>query len=311
MKAYWIAAVLVCMVVNPVSAQAQTSPIEWSFGGELNLAPSVLDEQPRIYDNFNTNFRFTYGIFHLIADVSLLNDEKYSPDEVYWLGRYFYLNQGGILLDFDLLSLKVGRLIHRDFLDTPYSLFISSEDLPAVQADITFHGGPFTYESRWIRLNTRSTQGYPDRGANYKVFALQVGDVRFGLQDSAVYTHRVFDEEYFFSPIPHILTQMSRYAGKPWSEDANDNTITGLFLDWRKPLFYLYTQFLVDDFSIDFLIPDFLRDKFEGRDTKIPSKLAWSLGGAFNRLDVEPSERPHCRWSRDVPAPTRTAQADL
>lgn len=111
--------------------------------------------------------------------------------------------------------------------------------------------------------------------------------MRLGLQDSAVYTDRAFDEEYFFSPIPHILTQMSRYAGKPWSEDSNDNSLTGLFFDWRKPLFYIYAQWLIDDLSADFLIPEFLRDEFGG-ERRIPQKWAWSLGGyydfAFGRL---------------------------
>jgi hypothetical protein len=80
---------------------------------------------------------------------------------------------------------------------------------------------------------------------------------------------------------------MSRYAGKPWSEDSNDNSLTGLFFDCRKTLFYIYAQWLIDDLSADFLIPEFLRDEFGG-EKRIPQKWAWSLGGyydfAFGRL---------------------------
>ena len=288
MKACWLTAAILVAAVTPVFGQYQQNPIEWSFGAELNLAPSVLNENPRLYDNLNTGVRYTYGFFNLLADLSLRNDLKYSPDEPYWLGRYFYIDQGGILLDFDLISLDFGRLIHRDFLETPYSLFISSEDLPAVQADLTFQAGFFTYESRWFQLNARSLDtviwpgGYPDRGANYKVFALQFGDIRFGLQDSTVYTDRVFDAEYFFSPVPHLFTQLIRYPGRPSSEDINDNTITGLFIDWTKPSSYIYAQLLVDDLAIDFLVPEFLKDMFGSTDTKFPSKLAWSLGGTYD-----------------------------
>ncbi len=264
-------------------------PIEWSFSGALNLAPSLIDGAPRLSDTLNTVFHYRYDFLHLLADVSLADDERYVPEEPFTLGHSFLLNDGGFLLDLDFLSFRAGRFVHRDFLDTPYSLFISSEPLPAVLADLTFHGGPFTYESRWVRLNTRSQFGWPDRGASYKVFALELGDWRFGVQDSAVYVSRVFDEEYFLSPVPHILTQMvTKRDATPWREQANDNSIMGLFAEWRPPRQYYYAQWLVDDISLDFLIPWFLRDTFGDR--RIASKMAWSIGGRwelpFGRLGV-------------------------
>ena len=160
--------------------------------------------------------------------------------------------------------------------------------LPALLADLTFQAGRFFYESRWIQLNSNSANtsvyfpdGYPDRGANYKVFALQFGDWRFGLQDAAVYVDRLFDAEYFFSPLPHILTQIVREAGKPWSETVNDNSITGLFAEWRRPLHYLYAQWLVDDISLAAFVPQFIQDAIS-KELKIPSKFAWSLGGYYD-----------------------------
>jgi hypothetical protein len=256
------------------------SPIEWSFTGELTLRPGLDYGPPGVYDRLNTSFHYRYNFLHLVADLSLANDERYKPDEPYMLGRSFSLEGGGLELDFDFLSLRAGRFVHRDILDTPYSLFISSADLPALIADLTIHGGPFTYESRWIRLTTRSAADYPDRGASYKVFALELGALRFGLQDAAVYAGRAFDEEYFLSPVPHIVTQMvTKQDETPWQEQSNDNSIMGLFADWRGAGRSFYAQWLVDDISLDFLIPWFLRDRFGDR--RIASKLAWSIGGRW------------------------------
>ena len=145
-------------------------PIDLRLGGELTLSPSLLDEQPRVWDRWGTGIQLNYGAVEGIAELSLVNDQKYTPYESYWLGRYWYLDNGGIGLDFGPLKLRGGRLTHRDIVDTPYSLFINSKDLPVMTADLTFEGGPFVYTSRWIRLTTRSQAGYPDRGANYKVF---------------------------------------------------------------------------------------------------------------------------------------------
>src|SRR5690606_10356083 len=128
--------------------------------------PDRVDDRPGLYDLLGTSFRYRYGFLHLLADLSLVNDERYLPDERYMLGRSFAIPNGGLELDFDILSLRAGRLVHRDILDIPYPLFVSSADLPALIADLTFQGGPFTYESRWIRLNTDSAQEFPERGAN-------------------------------------------------------------------------------------------------------------------------------------------------
>lgn len=292
----WIIALAVCCASAGWAEEAPPPiPLTWSFAGELTLRPDRFDWQAGVYDRLNTVFTCDYRFLKLVSDLSLENDERYEPDEPYMLGRNFAIDAAGLALDFGFLSLSAGRFVHRDLLDTPYSLFISSADgrgtgwsrgLPALLADITVQGGAFTYESRWIRLNTRSAD-YPDRGANYKVFALRLGDWRFGLQDAAVYYGRAFDEEYFLSPAPHILTQMvTKRDDTPWQEDANDNSIMGLFAEWRPPRGYLYAQWLVDDISLDFLIPWFLRDDWGHR--VVANKMAWSVGGhwdlAFGRL---------------------------
>jgi hypothetical protein len=282
----FIAAVVALIAVFSSFSEEPSGLLEWSVTGELNLAPSVLDGNPRIYDNINTAVRYNYDFFSLVADVSIKNDKKYSPAEDFWFGRYFYMDQGGMRFDFDLLSLQLGRFYQEDVVNSPYSLFFSSMDLPALLTDMTFHTGIFTYSSRWIVLNNRSDpqidypSGYPDRGMNYKIYAFEFGDLRVGLQDVVIYVDYIFDVEYFLSPIPHTVGQMHREEGKPWSQDTNDNIIMGLFADWHRPPLYLYAQWLLDDINLDFIIPNFLRDKWGDR--QIPQKTAWSFGGYYD-----------------------------
>jgi hypothetical protein len=276
---------------------APKAPFAWSFGGELTLRPDRSSGEAGLFDQLNTSLAYRYRFFEAVMDFALARDERYVPDEPYTLGRSFFLQNGGLVLDFDCLRFTAGRFVHHDTVEGPYSLFISAADhwgsgwahgLPALLADLTVHGGPFTYESRWVRLNANAFQpilpggpSYPDRGANYKVFALELGHWRFGLQDAAVYFGRQFDPEYFLSPIPSILTQMvTKRDSTPWEEDANDNSIIGLFAEWRPPRGYLYAQWLVDDISLDFLIPWFLRDDFGH--PRVANKWAWSLGGHWD-----------------------------
>ena len=277
-----LAAVLIVSAGFSAWAEAEEDlgTLSWAFTGELNLAPSLVDESPRVYDRLSTLVDVRYGFLGLIGEMSLLNDLKYKPSEDYMLGRYFYLNNGGLELDFDFLSLRAGRLVHRDYIDSPYSLFISSEELPAVIAALSFQAGPFAYESRWIQLNTQSAWSYGERGANYKVFSLTLGEFSFGLQDAAVYLDRSFHLEYFLSPLPSIFVQMFTTADEtPWKEDGDDNSIIGLFGTWNRSPLSLYAQWLVDDISLDFLIPWFLRDRFGER--RIANKMAWALGGRW------------------------------
>jgi hypothetical protein len=163
-KVVIITAFLLVATLVLYSEEAE-KPIEWSFTGELNLEPSVLDGEPTIYDNLQTSLSYRYAFFYTVADFSLRNDKRYSPSEKYWLGHYFYLNEGGMELTFDLVSLKLGRFLQRDIVDSPYSLMISSQDenrefwrpgLPALQADFVFQTGAFTFESRWFKLNWNS-----------------------------------------------------------------------------------------------------------------------------------------------------------
>ena len=193
-------------------------------------------------------------------------------------GTYYTIDEGGLKSELGPVALEAGRFRHYDSVDTPYSLFINGRGLSAPIADIDYEGGRFFYETRWIGLNYDSAEttpawpgGFPDRGASYKVYGLRLGDMRFGIQDSAVYCGRYFDAEYFLSPVPMYFTQyFLATAGRPWAESRNDNDMVGLFWDWDRPDgLGLLAQVLVDDFNVHWILPS---------TPDFPWKLAFSLG---------------------------------
>jgi hypothetical protein len=119
--------------------------------------------------------------------------------------------------------------------------------------------------------------GFPDRGANYKAYALKVKSWRLGFLDAAVYTGRSFDLEYFLNPIPqYFLQYVKGTPGRPWTTDSNENNMFGFFYDIQpNKIWNAYAQILIDDFSLGFL--KFLYDGFSNN----PWKLAWALGGTY------------------------------
>jgi hypothetical protein len=120
--------------------------------------------------------------------------------------------------------------------------------------------------------------GFPDRGVNYKIYALKVDDWRLGFLDAAVYTGRLFDFEYFLNPLPQYFIQYAKKtAGRPWATETNENNLIGLFWDIKKDdNWSAYAQVLVDDISFGWA--KFLFDGF----SENPWKAAWALGGTKN-----------------------------
>ena len=248
-------------------AGISTFSFEADFQFTQNFYDSVFPNKIRVgLDHSYNDFDFTAALY-------ASNDGKYqSSMGDYYKGYYFFLDKGGLIFTPGNLSFSFGRLNHKDEVDSPYSLFISSNYLPAVIGDIRFEDTVFFYNSRWIRLNARSSCGYPDRGANYKTYGLKFSNIRFGFQDSTVYVGRSFDEEHFLSPIPGFFTQyVNTSQGKPWSVTGDENSILGFFMDYRDSLSYYYWQILVDDLNVNrFMFPDRYQN---------PDKVAWSLGG--------------------------------
>ncbi|MBM7559409.1 hypothetical protein [Marinitoga litoralis] len=237
----------------------------------------------RIDDNINSiktyqgiTFKVTHDFedFHFLGELNAFNDGKYKPShgETYYKGFYFYMKNGGFIIDFDKYKLSFGRLQHYDIVDSPYSLYISSIGLPAIIIDFNYEDNIFFYESRYIELNRESTIGYPDRGANFKNYGIKFGNFRFAYEEAAVYLETSFDIEYFLNPIPNFFIQYVNISnGKPWTHGFNANSIMGFMLDYTDEYKYIYGQILVDDINTNRILDP---DSYQN-----PDKIAWSLGG--------------------------------
>jgi hypothetical protein len=223
--------------------------------------------------------------FAMEALLSINNDGKYSPMHANVPGgtlgnNYFFIEGGGAAVTFGDFSLRAGRLPQHDVVDSPYSLFINGGSLAATTTALSFERGKFFFESRWLGLNHHSDtstdaypDGYPERGANLKVYGLKMGDMTFGLEDVAVYSGRYFDFDYFADPMPAYFIQYTNcLSGRPWDNGYEDNTIVGAFWRWDRPDgISAYAQYLMDDFNVFGL----------GGTPRNPWKMAWSLGGNY------------------------------
>ncbi len=207
---------------------------------------------------------------------SVCNDHKYQPshgDEFYF-GYYFFMNKGGAAVSWKNIDLTFGRSALSDMVESPYSLFVSSQIIPALLLDFSYDDGFIFFSSRWTELNRNSTLYTLDRGWQYNTYGVSLGDFKFGFQDSVIYTGTSFDPEYFLNPLPGFFKQYTRISpGKPWQSGGNANSIMGFFVEWNPELIYAYGQILLDDFNANAILqPD---------GDQNPSKIAWSLGGSY------------------------------
>ena len=276
--------------IYPSYAEVTGAP----FNGWITLG-GVLSESIN-YDQEGLGLAFTGEDLTAGFEFLLVNDKKYTPSEQHMRGRYFDLRDGRVAWTPGNLSLTAGRLQHRDEVESPYSVFISSAAPSTTVLDLRYDNGFFFYDTRWIELNRQSslyrrevpvldengdaTGDYSteplDRGANYKAYGLDFGNLRLGIQESVVYLNSTFYPEYFLSPLPMYFTQLvNSTAGKPWTQTANENSMIGIFAEYERDRLYSYGQFLIDDWNemgIDWLAPG---------EWNNPAKFAWSLGGSL------------------------------
>jgi hypothetical protein len=229
--------------------------------------------------------------FDLVAHLTARNDAKYGPALADLPGGdfgnvYFLMEEGGLRFKADVLQFAAGRFRHYDVVDTPYSLFVNSSGVPATMMSLAYDDGFFFYESRWIGLTHDSTMtteawgtvdpntgsGFPDRGANVKVYGLRLSNgMRFGFQDAATYSLRYFDPEYFLNPIPQYFIQYGiSTGGQPWATGLDDGNMIGAFWEWkREDGLSFVAQALMDDFNLGGLFGSVMN----------PNQLAFSVGG--------------------------------
>ena len=244
------------------------------FAGRITVRQTVTTEGyvPQ-YQQLGLNGLIEAGPFSLVGEMRVQNDDRYSPpQDGHWYGFNATIHQGGAILETGPFRVRAGKLYHTGQVDSPYSLFVSSKPLGALQLDLSVETQRLFFTTRSIVLNRDSAHGYPDRGAAIRSWGVRIRNLRVGFQDSIVYTNRIFDLEYFINPVPGGLIQyINRARGAPWAMGVNHNALMGFFADYTLPRTYGYGQVLVDDFNSNrFVDPD---SPYQN-----PDKIAWSLG---------------------------------
>lgn len=297
LSALFAAAVSLLVIASGAAAQEGVSPIDlrdWPEEIRLGFVPGIeLNAAQAVSARESLEFLYQSPNFQVVAAASMNNDGKYGPDiantpDGTFFGNYFFMDAGGTAVRFQELTVRLGRLPHYDEVDSPYSVFINSLGHASNIAEIRFEKGSFVYESRWIELNSGSanmTPAYtndglptgtmvtwPDRGANIKTYALNLGRIKFGMQDFAVYPDRSFDFEYLMNPLPQYLIQYVKGTNsRPWSTGVNENYAVGFFLIWYPDeTWTLNGQFFLDDGNTHWIAPKVTPN--------IPFKLAWTFG---------------------------------
>lgn len=277
-------------------AQEGVDPVDltdWSDKVYLGFQPGIeLNSADKVSSKETLEFLYTSPYFMVVAQASMNNDGKYSPDiantpDGTFFNNYFLMDSGGTALRWQDLTVRLGRLPQYDEVDSPYSVFVSSLGHAANTISMRFEKGAFVYESRWIELTSNSanatlaysTDGtvgtaktWPDRGAQLKIYALDYGNFKWGMEDFSVYTGRSFDFEYLVNPLPGYLIQYVKGTfSRPWSTGINENYAVGFFSIWKPAdLWTLDGQFFLDDGNTYWLAPE--------STPHIPFKLAWTFG---------------------------------
>jgi len=243
--------------------------------------------------------------FDLLIDWGMMNDGKYNAEEKYFGGRYFAMHDTRIDIHDpdDKFTFTAGRDPHKDVVDSPYSVFINSTDIPAFHIELSYKNDFFFYTTRWVQLTSNSKYQYLDdetinpfldslsgtspydnwtstytgewldKGANFKTYGINLDTWRIGFQDVVIYINRPFDPEYFFNPMPQYFVQIiNTTVGRPWSQTGNAKSYMGFFTDRTEAHNYFAVQILMDDLNASFF-PGF------DQSSAIKTKMAWSISG--------------------------------
>lgn len=254
-----------------------------AFAGPFRYKPSLFSDAVSAEASFSTPF------FFIEAGLSFLNDGKYSPFANYELNHYFQMEDCLTGLRYGGLSLSGGRGKPADAIDTPYALFFSAPADHPVYLDLEYEAGYFSYVSRWVQLSRDSSFAYEgtdlpvsDSGMNYKAYSIDLGSLRFGVQEASVYLYENFNVESFLNPAPAYVQQLIVYSSdRPYSQAQNPNSLMGAFAEYRKGGLGLNAQLLLDDINASFLAPALGWLIPALNEIENVSKFAWSLGGSY------------------------------
>lgn len=265
----------------------------FSYALTFNVATSFKlgDSLFGLYNGYSATMstEVRFSIVHRTANldfnISVLakNDRHYSDPfmDSYYAGFYFDFGNNYVTFNLNPLCVTLGKGQRGDLVDSPYSLFVSPTHLPRNFIELKYEDERFIYISRWTELANLKSDGLPAqerfRGANFKSYALKVGNIRFGYEEVNVYVGKTFDFEFFANPAPGFFIQYVNDAGRPYAEGIGEsNFIMGFFADYKVQGFYAYSQLLIDDINMNrFLKPN----EFQN-----PDKIAWSLGTRFDTI---------------------------
>jgi hypothetical protein len=276
----------------PAGSTGISAYIEAGIGYVNDRSSNRFGNWGGIYDMGAAGFSYSTDYFDIGGAFHVANDGKYIPTDswMYTVGnQYFVLDNGYTRLHAAGLAFESGYLQALSTIDTPYEVFLNPDGHSALGMVLSYENSFFQYESRWIGANMRSSNTYDygvapnmvpwqDKGVNYRLIAVKFSGFRVGYEESSVYL-RAFDPNYFFSPLPSILTNSILSQGKnPWTQGGtqNDNSLMGLFSDYKSGPIYAEAQLLVDDINLNFLFPS-------NSPLNVPNlnKLAWSIGGKY------------------------------
>ncbi len=231
-------------------------------------------------NKFNVEASMTSNTFSTFLNLSISNDKNYyDPIHSRFYFGYHFDGFGGMVLKVGDISIRAGKMLQRDEVNSPYSLFLSSEKNPYVSMSLNYESDWLFFKTVWMEL-TKSVNvmdsihpySFPDRGMNYRSFGMRYRGFKLGYQESVVYTERTFDFEYFFDPLPNFFTQYINFVGRPFRQGTNDNSMVGFFASYSSDLVYTYIQLLIDDMNMNRFYGGFQN----------PDKLGWSLGVRFS-----------------------------
>jgi hypothetical protein len=286
---------LILSAVFVPAAWAQQNPTPPAgFSASAELGGGYVNEPGKrqgLYDLGVVQFTYVSPFFDLGGAFRITNDGKYQSTDG-WMtnsgNQYMVLDEGYTRLHYGGLAFEGGYLKPLSTIETPYEVFLNPLAPSSLGMRISWETSGFQYESRYIGVNLRSsnqygwgpnpTQTWLDKGVNYRIIALKFGNLRIGYEESSVYL-RGFDPNYFFSPLPSVLTNTLLTQGNnPWAQGngGNDNSLMGLFSDYRSGPLYAEAQLLVDDINLNFLFPS-----GSGLRLNNENKLAWSIGGKY------------------------------
>lgn len=168
-----------------------TLAFEFTFGLTAQRMYEMLDsyESPELdrslrgqraprswYDTTEAILDYRARYLSLFVDWAMINDERYDPSEPWMGGRYLYIKDAHVLVDRRPFLIKAGRTTQTDVVDSPYSLFVNANPIPAPQLETTYRGDFFFYTSRWVGLNHNSDKVYFGSGSDHPLYGQREPD---------------------------------------------------------------------------------------------------------------------------------------